>query len=146
MTAFRQAFFILAAVLLAAIGTHFLHSRAPAWYMVEEPVREDEVTMQDISTRWNHDVLWIDARPRSEFEAGHIPGALLLNEQEADNLLFEYFEKLQDNDKPIIIYCDSADCQASQKIKQYLLERLPLTNLYILKGGWEAWQQGQKQG
>jgi hypothetical protein len=72
----------------AAWGTHAWHPRAPALYLVQEPLRDDEVSMQAIQERWKGDVLWIDARIQEQFDAGHVPGALLLNEQKFDEQLF----------------------------------------------------------
>lgn len=138
-----QAAVIVLAAIFAAAGTHFLHPKAPAWYVSEEPLKEDEVTMALIRERWQGDVLWVDARPRKDYELGHVPEALLLNEQEADQLLFDYFEKLQDNKKPIVVYCGSEACQASHKMAGYLRERLPGMEVWVLKGGWKAWQEGQ---
>jgi rhodanese-related sulfurtransferase len=141
-----QAAVIVLAGILAAAGTHFLHPKAPAWYVTQEPLKEGEVSMALIWERWQGDVLWVDARPRKEYESGHVPEAMLLNEQEADQLLFDYFEKLQDNKKPIVVYCGSEACQASRKIAEYLRERLPGTEIWVLKGGWKAWQEGQGKG
>lgn len=140
-----QAAVIVLAAILAAAGTHFLHPRAPAWYRTEEPLREGEVTMALIRERWSGDVLWVDARLRRDYEAGHVPEALLLNEQEADQLLFDHFEKLQDNKKPIVVYCGSDACQASLKMAAYLRERLPSMEIYVLKGGWGAWRNAQEK-
>lgn len=138
-----EVFIIVALSLAAAWGTHQWHPRAPAWYLSQEPLQDDEVTPADVKERWNNEVLWIDARLRTEYEAGHVSGAILLNEQEADSLMFELFETFQDNSKPVIIYCGSDACQASRKIKQYLQERLPISEIYVLKGGWKAWQDSQ---
>ena len=33
---------------------------------------------------------------------------------------------------------------AGRKIKEALLERLPLENVFVLKGGWQAWRQATK--
>jgi rhodanese-related sulfurtransferase len=141
--ALGQATIILLAALLAAAGTHFLHPKAPVWYAVEEPLKEDEVTLALIQERWHGEVLWVDARLRKEYETAHVPEALLLNEQEADQLLFDYFEKLQDNKRPIVVYCGSEACQSSRKIADYLRKRLPGMEIYVLKGGWKAWLEGQ---
>jgi rhodanese-related sulfurtransferase len=130
-----QALVLLVLTLVGAVGTHYLHPRAPAWYLTAAPLAEDEVTMAQVEERWQGQVLWIDARPRSDYEAGHLKGALLLNEQEADTLMFEHFEVLQDNEKPIVVYCNGEACQASRKIRQYLLDRLPVGEIYVLRGG-----------
>jgi rhodanese-related sulfurtransferase len=99
------------------------------------------VSMKVIDERWKRDVLWIDARITEQFELEHVPGALSLNEQNFDSMLFDHLEKLQDNTKPVIIYCGTEKCQSSRKIKDALIERLPLENVFVLKGGWQAWKQ-----
>lgn len=135
----REVLILLACALFAATGTHYLHPRAPAWYLAEEPVPDDEITLEEIAAKWQGEVLWIDARPRDQYETGHVPGALLLNEQEVNQLLQEHFEKLQDNQKPVIVYCGGEACQASRKMKEYLKERLPIEEIHVLHGGWKAW-------
>jgi rhodanese-related sulfurtransferase len=137
----REALHLLAITLLAAVATHFIHPRAPQWFEKHEPLARDEVTLDLIAKKWGEEVLWIDARARQAFEAGHIPGALLLNEQEADALMFEHIEKLQGNTGPIIVYCDGHACQASRRIAAYLRERLPAAEIYVLRGGWKLWQE-----
>ncbi len=137
MKAAREVVILLALSLVAAAGTHLFHPRAPSWYLDSGPVADDEVTISQIEARWKGDVLWIDARVRSQFLNGHVPGALLINEQERDQQLFENIAVLQDNKKPIVIYCDSGACQASRKIRQYLVERMPVEQIFVLRGGWD---------
>ena len=137
----------LAIMMLAVLGgaaTHWLHPRAPTWYLTEAPLAEDEVSMAVIKERWKGDVLWIDARISEQFDLEHVPGAISLNEQNFDSMLFDHLEKLQDNAKPVILYCGTEKCQSSRKIKEALLERLPLENVFVLKGGWQAWRQATK--
>jgi rhodanese-related sulfurtransferase len=135
----REAALIIAFVVLAAAATHFLHPRAPQWFVKHEPLAADEVTLEIIQQKWGGEVIWIDARPRQAYAAAHIPDALLLNEQETDALMFEHMEKLQSNTKPLIIYCDGHACQASRKIASYLRKRLPQSEIYVLHGGWKSW-------
>lgn len=137
----RSASLLLVLTVLAAAATHWLHPKAPAWYLAEEPLKDGEVTLQSIQERWQGNVLWIDARQRQEFEKGHVPRALLLNEQELDALLTEHIERLQYNRLPIVIYCDGHACQASQKMRDYLTRNLALTDVWVLHGGWPAWEK-----
>lgn len=97
--------------------------------------------MPVIEERWKGDVLWIDARPQEQYDAGHVPGALLLNEQKFEEQLVTYLDVLQTNKKPIILYCSAAKCEASRKVLEHLKQVLPIENAFILKGGWQAWQQ-----
>ncbi|MFZ4764798.1 MAG: rhodanese-like domain-containing protein [Roseimicrobium sp.] len=137
-TLLREVLVLALCTLLAAAGTHLFHPRAPAWFQRDEPLAADEVTLDLVAQRWHGQVLWIDARPRADYVKGHAPGALLLNEEEANQLLFDHFEQLQDNNKPIVVYCDDRACQASRKMAAFLRERLPSASIYVLRGGWAA--------
>lgn len=135
-----QALVLILLSAVAAWAALRWHPRAPALYQVQEPLREDEVTMKIIQERWHGDVLWIDARPQDMFDAQHVPGALLLNEQAFEQQLFTYLDVLQKNTKPIIIYCSAAKCDASRRILERLKQTLPVENAHVLKGGWAAWR------
>lgn len=141
MRTLREALILLALTLVAAAGTHFFHPRAPAWHEVEEPLRDDEVTLETLARDRRNDVLWVDARPRPRFEKAHIPGALNISEQELEAQLIDNIAVLQDNTKPVVIYCDSGACQASRKIRDYLAPRFPAVEFFVLRGGWEAWEK-----
>ncbi len=129
----------------AAWATHVWHPRAPALYLVEEPLRDDEVSLKVIQQRWQGKVLWIDARIQEQYEAEHIPGAVLLNEQHFEEQLFGLLDTLQTNKKPIILYCNAAKCDASRKILERLKQMLSIENAFVLKGGWNAWKQNGRQ-
>ncbi len=145
----RQAAILLVLAAAAAAATHAWHPRAPSWYLVEEPVGEHEVNMAAVLGQWQGDVIWIDARIQEQFQAGHIPGALSLNEQNFDDAFFEHMELFQreamSGGKPVVIYCGTEKCQASKKIRKKLFHIIPLENLFILKGGWQAWRQAQQR-
>lgn len=136
----RQASILILLAATAAWATHVWHPRAPALYLVQEPLRDDEVSMKVIQERWQGQVLWIDARIQEQYDAGHVPGAVLLNEQHFEEQLFGLLDTLQTNTKPIIIYCNAAKCEASRKILERLKQTLPIENAFVLKGGWNAWQ------
>ncbi|WP_395718616.1 rhodanese-like domain-containing protein [Prosthecobacter sp.] len=144
MKSVRQALILFFIAVAAAFGTHAWHPRAPALYLVQEPLRDDEVSMQTIQERWKGDVLWIDARVQEQFDAGHVPGALLLNEQKFEEQLVGYLDTLQTNNKPIVVYCSAAKCDASRHVLERLKQLLPIENAFVLKGGWKAWQAAGK--
>ena len=141
MRAVRDAILLLALALAAGAGTHFLHPRAPAWFEVEEPPGRDEVTLEAIARDWKNEVLWIDARPRGQFDQGHVPGAINLNEQELEEQLIGHIDLLQDNSRPMVVYCDSGACRASRRIRDYLAPRFPTQEIFVLRGGWPAWEK-----
>ncbi len=138
-----QAFVLSVLAAVAATAAFQLHPRAPALYLVQEPLKADEVGLKEIQERWKGDVIWLDARPREQFDAGHIPGARVLNEQEFDTQLLEMLDTLQAATKPIIIYCGGQKCEASRHVREKLLTMVPVDECFILKGGWPAWKAGQ---
>jgi rhodanese-related sulfurtransferase len=135
-----QAAILLVMGAAATWATQAWHPRAPALYLIQEPLRDDEVSMQVIQERWKGQVLWIDARPQEQFDTGHVPGALLLNEQKFEEHLVGYLDTLQTNQKPIVVYCSAAKCDASRHVLERLKQLLPIENAFVLKGGWKAWQ------
>lgn len=145
VNAFCQAALLILLAASAAWATHVWHPRAPALYLIQEPLRDDEVSMKVIQERWQGKVLWIDARIQEQYDAGHVPGAVLLNEQHFDEQLFGLLDTLQGNTKPVIVYCNAAKCDASRKILEHLKQVLPIENAFVLKGGWNAWQQAAKK-
>ena len=140
MKALVQAALLLAASALAALATQAWHPRAPALYLTEEPLRDDEVSMQVISERFGDTVLWIDARPQEQFDEEHVPGALLLNEQKFDEQVLENLDRLQLNRDPVVVYCSAQKCEASRKVMMKLKEMGFVQEAFVLKGGWPAWK------
>ncbi len=128
-------------------GTHRWHPRAPALYLVQEPLREDEVALSRVLEEWEGKVIWLDARSETAHEEGHVPGAHLLNEEGFLDQLLGLLEVLQLAERPIVIYCNGERCEASRKIREQLLLQLPLENVWVLKGGWPVWKaSGQPIG
>ncbi len=135
-----QISILLGLTAIAAVATKRWHPYAPAFHLTADPLREDEVRAEK-ALEWHREgmVLWIDARKRSEFEKEHAPGAMLLNESEWDDILFDGgFEQLVNNgDKRFIVYCGNKTCKSSQKIAGLLREKR-FAEVYVLKGGWGA--------
>jgi rhodanese-related sulfurtransferase len=138
-----QAVILLALAAVAAAVTYHFHPRAPALYLSQAPLRDDEVNLAQIQERWQGKVIWLDARPADIFAQGHIPGAHLLNEQGFMEQLMEITDILQTTDQPVIIYCGGEKCEASRTIRKKLLEFVPLEECYVLQGGWPAWKAAQ---
>ena len=135
-----------AALLALASGAGALvkafHPNAPALYLQEEPLGKNEVTLE-IIRGWGAPPLWIDARQREAYGEDHIPGALLINEQEFDELILEAIEPLgqaQVEGRNIVVYCGSHGCKASHKVAEELSARRGLGDqVFVLRRGWKAW-------
>jgi rhodanese-related sulfurtransferase len=90
------------------------------------------------ASKFAQDALWIDARSTAEFEKGHIPGALSLNEKNWEDALPQLFETWQPP-RLIVVYC-SAGCPASAKIAAKLTE-LGIDPVQVMEGGFEEWKR-----
>ena len=129
----RQAALILALALLPAIVSGVVQLR----WQSAEPLAAGEVKAATVR-EWGAKVQWVDARPRDKFAAGHIEGALLLNEDEWKKLVPAFLDAW-DPDFPIVVYCDGGNCEASHRVAQRIREELNIGNVHVLKGGMPAW-------
>jgi len=127
-------------ILLVAAGalaflSFLLHRKAPAWSWTKPTVTE---VAADELKNWTQPPLWIDARSTNSYEKQHIPGAILLNETEWEQLLAGFLAVWQPGTK-VVVYCDSQTCDASQAVALRLQRELQITEIYVLKGGWTTW-------
>jgi rhodanese-related sulfurtransferase len=99
-------------------------------------VAGDEITVEQALRAVR--VLWIDARSEADYGRGHIPGAVLLNEDSWEKLLPAVLSAWQPDDL-VIVYCDSGRCDASHKVAQRLTREAGIDGVKVLKGGWQAW-------
>lgn len=76
----------------------------------------------------------LDVRTRSEFEEGHLPGAIHIDVLQAD---FESAVQDLDLTKPMYVYCLAG--QRSMRAAQILRSK-HATQLYNLRGGIRSWK------
>lgn len=129
--AFREA---------AAIGLIALLPASISWARRQASSKElapYEVILNDKRLSGSN-VVWVDARAQTDYDNGHITGAVLLNEENWDFLLGGVFEVWQP-DKPIVVYCN-AGCQSSEKVAQRLRD-MGMEPVYFLRDGYEAWKK-----
>jgi rhodanese-related sulfurtransferase len=84
--------------------------------------------------------LWIDARSRAEFEAGHVPGAVWVSEEDWQGGLIRLAPLLRAG-HPLVVYCRSASCASSARVAQRLRRDLDWQEVFVLRGGWEEKKQ-----
>lgn len=134
-----QILVIISLTAVATLLTWKFHPRAPALYLNAEPLGDGEISIEDALQREAQGgVIWIDSRAEAKFETRHIPGAILLNEFDFNRLLMESFHLIANQDRPIVVYCGSYSCKASTKIADELRAKM-IPDVYVLKGGWQAW-------
>jgi rhodanese-related sulfurtransferase len=135
MRSLRQALLILLAALIPAGLTAAFHPRRPAWS--EDTLLPGEVKLQTVLA-WGSDVLWIDARSLKDYEAEHVPGAILLNLEDWEQLFPRFLDRWRPEEK-IVVYCSSTSCELSHEVAERLKTN-GISPVYVLKGGWEAWK------
>jgi 3-mercaptopyruvate sulfurtransferase SseA len=85
------------------------------------------------------DVLFVDARDQSAFEAGHIPRAMNLPWEEAqydDSLIVQTVPR----EMPVITYCDGSDCESSILLGG-VMAGLGYEDVRVFFGGWVEWEE-----
>lgn len=133
---FREAALIGLLALVPAALAAWLHPRSA----FHAPASAGVTKVDPVAVRgWTDAVVWVDARPAEAFLAGHIPGAVNLTERAWEQQLGEVVGRWTPAAR-IVVYCDGAGCQASTAVAQRLQRELQLDRVYVLTGGWPAWQ------
>jgi len=81
--------------------------------------------------------LFVDARSKEEFDAGHIPGAMLLPLDDFDEV-FSSWKNLIPSDTLLITYCAGAGCDSSLDVAESLKEG-GYSRVKVFFGGWKKW-------
>ena len=110
---------VLLCILLAACGNDTDNTTKGENAMYEQITAEDAKKIMDSGEE--HIIL--DVREQDEYDAGHIPGAILLPYTEIEN---KAEKLLPDNDKQILVYCRSG---RRSKIAAEALASLGYTNI-----------------
>ncbi len=106
----------------------------------EDPFRP--IALEDARALFNNGrAIFVDARPREEYEAGHVAGAFWLP--------FEAFAAgrprvldLLSAEVPLVIYCEGGDCHVSTQVAEMLAD-YGFRDLRVLTDGWPAWKTAQ---
>jgi len=134
----RQLFLLLGLAFFPAIGQALFYRNSTVWH--EQPPTDSTLVSLGEAESWGDKVLWLDARPDEQFARGHIPGALQLNEDQWDPLLREMLTAWSPERK-LVVYCSRQSCNLSHEVAERLRKEAGLTNVFVLKGGWEEWEQ-----
>ena len=143
----RAALLLLALPLVPALLTGWLHPRRPDWAALRAEARApapEQLELARLRADWP-DALWIDARSAADYAAGHIPGALSLNEEDWERGFAAFIEKW-DGARPLVVYCGGENCHASDSVARRLRHELGFENIRVLRGGWTAWQASVGKG
>jgi rhodanese-related sulfurtransferase len=83
--------------------------------------------------------LFVDARSESEFDSGHIQGAVNLPEAQFDQRIGGFLEKT-DPQVSIITYCAGYYCRLAERLAEKLI-LAGFENVYYLPDGWGNWNK-----
>lgn len=82
--------------------------------------------------------LFVDARSRDDFEAGHIKGAISLPIAQFDESVLDFLDQYAP-ETAIVTYCSGRDCEDSHQLAQLLLD-LGYIQLSVLIDGYPGWK------
>ena len=156
-TAVREAIILAAASVVLGIAANYLNPRGiELWanrstMSVSDSLLSSESvdltepivisTAQVIHLKQTGDALFIDARERTEYEKGHIPGAILIPYE----TFFEHDDVIDSlpNDKWLICYCDGPPCDLGQLLAYELFMR-GFKQSAIYESGMNEWAKSEK--
>jgi rhodanese-related sulfurtransferase len=101
-------------------------------------VRMDISLMEAEKLFLQHAAVFIDARPKQDFEKGHIKGAKSLPWHDVDRRFIAVTENIPD-DATIITYCDGEACELSRHLANFLIDA-GFNHVRILTNGWTKWR------
>ena len=140
VSAIRQALLLIALAFVPAIGEAIYFRDKVSW---QSPDHSSEMVNLDQAQSWGANAIWVDARPDNEFEQGHVPGAIPLNEDRWNELLPTLLAQWS-LEKKIVVYCSSQSCNASREVARRLRDEAGLKEVFVLRGGWEEWLKNRR--
>lgn len=139
MTAIEQLAAI-ATISLAAAGGTYLVKGPPARVIACDisSLKPDEVCLQQIPPEAK--VLWIDARSRKEWQKNGLPGSVLWNLDNSEDMqAFEADVVPRILETPrVIVYCTSESCGLSRQVADRIRALELGADVSVLRGGWQA--------
>lgn len=94
--------------------------------------------------KWDEsDILWVDARPREQWEEDGIEGSVLVNDQEDwIDLEVGFMSNMIEQLKPIVVvYCNQSGCGSSKYVANQLRQKHAEAlgfQVFVLEGGVNA--------
>jgi len=131
----RQILVLAALALAPGVGEAIYFRDKISW---RSAILPSELVTVDQARTWAGNVIWVDARPDEEFALDQVPRALLLNKDRWNELLPQFLAVWSPG-KKVVVYCSSLSCNASREVARRLRKEAQLSDVFVLKGGWEAW-------
>jgi len=84
----------------------------------------------------------VDARPRTAFDAGHIPGAVSLPFKNLDAEIKSFMAR-HPTTTPLAIYCANTSCGTSSQLARTLAQTYQYKEVRYLPGGYQEWRSAE---
>ncbi len=139
MSALAQ-FLAVGVISLAAAGGSWLLRKPPvgkpAFTCDPAKLRDDEICLADVKGN----VLWVDARSRSEWQATGLKGSVLWNmDTKEDGNVFEAEAAPHiAAAELVVVYCGSEKCGTSREVAGRIRRMELGPPVKVLHGGWDA--------
>jgi rhodanese-related sulfurtransferase len=131
---------VLAAIAIAAAATTWLVKGPPARSVACDPasIAPDEICIDQIPP--DAAVLWVDARPRTEWSKNGMPGSVLWNLDSTEDIAaFEAEAAMRIIETPrVIVYCGDENCGVSRQVADRIRALGLDAEVFVLFGGWTA--------
>jgi len=132
-----EAAVLLGLSVLLGAGTGAWHPHRPSF--VRQVAPADAVTAAT-ARLWGEHVVWVDVRGAGEYQRGHIPGAVRLNEREWEKLL-PAVKKIEVGDRAIVVYGEEGASGEPERMAGRLRGIFPKSAVFTLAGGRSAWRE-----
>lgn len=109
----------------------------------QSKMASDHFCLATVMAEHQGNVLWVDARDAKSYAKQHVPGAILVPENDAENYLSKP-EVMQAigmsgvEGQVLVIYCGSEACGSSKHVAQKIRATGFHSKVFILHGGWKA--------
>ncbi len=131
---------VIATVALAAAGITWSVKGPPSrkLFCDTATLKSDEVCLQQIPETM--EVVWVDARPRKDWEKNGVKGSMLWNLDAAEDMqAFEAEAAVRIAAVPrVIVYCSDENCGVSRQVAERIRKMDLGAEVSVLRGGWRA--------
>jgi rhodanese-related sulfurtransferase len=134
---------LISVVSLAAAGATYLTVGPPQRTVPCDPstLKPDEICVGSVPS--GDGILWVDARPRADWEKNGLPGSLLWNLDPAEDM--QAFEAEAAPrlvvSQTVIVYCSDENCGVSRQVAERIRALDLGPQVLVLHGGWRAIEQ-----
>ncbi len=87
-------------------------------------------------------IVLVDSRPKTAYDLGHIPGAVLLPSNAPLTELHAFAAKYP-KDTALVVYCNSTTCRSSQQLARQLISLGGFRNVSEMPGGYAEYTMAQ---